>query len=98
MLCAAPKRLGRLEGEARESSATGAALAEEGGGKGARPYVPNWPRVTAESSLARADEKLEWLLNCLPPNVLESYNTFKVGSVIGLGVQSTVLVSVLCQT
>lgn len=44
-----------------------------------------------------ADEKLEWLLNCLPPTVLEGYNMLRAGSVIGLGFQSALLVSVLCK-
>lgn len=44
-----------------------------------------------------ADEKIEWLLNCLPPTVLEGYNMLGAGSVIGLGVQSALLESVLCE-
>lgn len=86
--------MGRIEGEAGESSAAGAAQAEGNEKEEARPYVPNWSRVTAESNLGTADEKLEWLLNCLPPNVLEGYNTFGAGSVIGLGVQSAMLVAI----
>lgn len=50
-----------------------------------------------ELNLSIADEKLEWLLNCLLSNVLEGYNELGAGSVIGLGVQSALLVSVLCK-
>lgn len=41
MLSVAPGRLGRLEKERGESSATGAGRLEEEERKGARPYVPN---------------------------------------------------------
>lgn len=95
MLCAVLGRLGRIEGERGESSASGATRSKNEGGKGARPYVPNWPRVTTNSNLSTADEKQEWLLNCLPPTILEAYNMLVVGSVISLGVQSALLVSVL---
>lgn len=86
MLCAVLGNLGRIEGETGESSATGAAQAGSEGDGGALPYMPNWPRVTAESNLSTADEKMEWLLNCLPPPVLEGYNMLGAGSVVGLGV------------
>lgn len=97
MLCTAPGRLGRVE-RGRGIKCGRDSLSRRGEEKDAPPYVPNWLRVTVESNLATADEKMEWLLNCLPSNVLEGYNTFGVGCVIGLGVHSVVLVSVLCQT
>lgn len=93
--CSAPGRLGRLERENGESSVAGAARSEEERGEGARPYMLNWPQVTTEFNLSTADENFEWLLNCLPPNILEYYNTFGAGSVIDLGVQPALLVSAL---
>lgn len=49
-----------------------------------------------ESNLLTADEKLEWLRNCLLPNVLEGYKKLGPGSVIGIGVQSALLVRIWC--
>lgn len=95
ILCAVPGRLGRLEGEKGESSTAGTARSEEEGGERARPYISNWPQVTAKLNLSMEDKKLEWLLKCLPPNVLEGYNMFKAGSVISQDMQSALLVSVL---
>lgn len=92
MLCAAPGRLGRIEGEKGETSGARAAGTGNKEGEGAQPYVPNWPQVTTESNLSSADEKQEWLLNCVPPGVLEGYEMLGEGSVIGLGVQSSLLV------
>lgn len=91
MLFAALGRLGRVEGERGESSPEGAVHLEEEVGKRARPYVPNWTQVTTESNLSPAYEKMEWLLNCLPPTVLDGYNMLGAGSMIGLDVQSTLL-------
>lgn len=48
--------------------------------------------MTIESNLSTTDEKLERLLNCLLPNVLEGYKELGASSVIGLGVQSALLV------
>lgn len=44
------------------------------------------------SNLASAEEKLEWLLNCVSPGMSERYDTLRAESVIELGVQSTLLV------
>lgn len=95
MLCAAPGKLGMIEKEGGELSAVGAGRSEEKVSEVAQPYVPNWPQVTMGSSLSTTDEKKEWLLNCLPPNILEGYKELGTGSVIGLGVQSVLLVRVL---
>lgn len=57
----------------------------------------NWPRVTKGSNLSMTDEKMEWLLNYLPPPVLEGNNVLGAGSVVGLGIQSALLVSVWCE-
>lgn len=94
--CVVPGRLGRIEGEGKESCKPGAGRSEEEVGEGARLYVPDWPRVTIESNLSMADEKLEWLRNCLPPNVLEGYKELGTSSVIGLGVQLALLVRSMC--
>lgn len=48
--------------------------------------------MTIESNLSTVDEKLEWLQNCLSPNVLEGYKELGASFVSGLGVQSTLLV------
>lgn len=69
---------------------------KEEAGEEARPYVPDWPQVTIESSQSMAYEKLEWLRNYLPPNVLECNKELAAGSVIGLGVQLALLVRILC--
>lgn len=79
MLCAAPGRIGMIEGERKEASAAGAAWSEEEVGDGARPYVPNSPQVTMQSNLSTADEMQEWLLNCLPKNALEGIRRRQVG-------------------
>lgn len=47
--------------------------------------------MTKGSNLALAKARLEWLQNCLPPNVLEGYTEMGASSVIGLGLQSAVL-------
>lgn len=73
VLCAGPKRLRRIKGERREANAIEMARSEEEAGEEAQPYVPDWPQVMRESNLSSADEKLEWLQNCLPLNVLEGY-------------------------
>lgn len=52
-----------------------------------QPYVPEWPYVTKSSTLSSAEVKLEWLQNCVPPNVLEGYKEMGTSSVAGLGVQ-----------
>lgn len=96
VLCLAPERLGWIEGVREEASASGVGRSEEEVGKGSRPYVPDWPRVIMESNLSSADEKLEWLQNCLPPNVLEGYKELWASSVIGLRVQSALLVRSVC--
>lgn len=62
------------------------------GGEEPQPYVPNWPQVTMNSNLPSAEEKLEWLLNCVQPGVSEGYDTLRAGSVIELGIQSALLV------
>lgn len=62
------------------------------GGEEPQPYMPNWPQVRTNSNLASAEEKLEWMLNCLSLNLSECYDTLKAGSVIELGVQSALLV------
>lgn len=49
-----------------------------------------------ESNLSMADKKLEWLWNCLPLKVLEGYKELGASSVIGLGVQSALLVRSVC--
>lgn len=97
MLCTAPGRLGRVEVKKRESSAAGTAQSEEEGKEGALSYVPNWPQVTIESNFSTADKKMEWLLNCLHPIALEGYNMLGAGLMIGLGVQSALLVSARCK-
>lgn len=63
---------------------------EEGGEP--QIYVPNWQKVLTNSNLASSEEKLEWLLNCVPSGVSEGYDTLKEGSVIELDVQSALLV------
>lgn len=97
MLCAALERLRKIVEEGGESSAAWTGRSEEEVGKKARPYVPNWPQVTMESSMSMVDEKQEWLLNCLRPNILEGYKELGTGSVIDLDIQSTLLVLVLCR-
>lgn len=62
------------------------------GGEEPQPYVPNWPQVRKNSNLASVEEKLEWLQNCVPLNLSECYDTLEAGSVIELGVQSSLLV------
>lgn len=92
MLYAAPVRLGLTKGTRLEANASGAGQSEEETSDESRPYVPDWPRVTRGSTLASAEDKLEWLQNCLPPNVLEGYKELGASSVIGLHVQSALLV------
>lgn len=70
----------------------GAAGAAGEGGEEPQPYVPNWRQVLTNSNLASPEEKLELLLNCVPPGVSEGYDTLGAGSVIELGVQSALLV------
>lgn len=94
MFSAAPGRLRRIERDRKDPSTTEAALSGEEVGKGARPYASDWPQVTMGSSLSTADENLEWLHNCLPPNVLEGYKELGTGSVIDLGMQSALLVRI----
>lgn len=96
MLYATPRRLGLIEGAWGEVSALGAGQSEEEASDESRPYVPDWPRVTIGSNLSLTEHKLEWLQNCLPPNVLEGYKELGANSVIGLGVQSTLLVTIVC--
>lgn len=91
MLCAAPRRLGRLEGTRGETSGLGTVPSEEEASDGSQPYIPEWPHVTRGSNLAKAEAKLEWLQKCLSPNVLEGYKEMGASSVICLGVQSALL-------
>lgn len=85
-------RVGRIEGATVGASTSGAAQSEEEASDGSQPYVPNWPRVTRGSNLATAEDKLEWLQNCLLPIVLEEYMELGASSMIDLGVQSALLV------
>lgn len=48
--------------------------------------------MTIGSNLSSAEDKLEWLQSYLPPNVLEGYKELWANSVIGLGVQSALLI------
>lgn len=48
--------------------------------------------MLTNSNLASAEEKLEYLLNCVHLGVSEGYDTLGVRSVLELGVQSTLLV------
>lgn len=91
-LCAVLGMLGRIEGERGETSVAGAAGAEDEGGQKPQQYVPNWPQVRTNSNLVLAEEKLEWLLNCVPPGVSEGYDTLGTRSAIKRGVQSALLV------
>lgn len=91
VLCAAPGRLGRAELTRGEGSEVGVGHSENEVSDGSQPYVPEWPHVTKGSTLATADTKLEWLQNCLPPNLLEGYKEMGTNSVKGLGVQSALL-------
>lgn len=92
MLNATPRRLGWIEGARVETSATRADHSEEETSEGLRQYVPDWPQVTIGSNLSSAEDKLEWLQSYLPPNVLEGYKELWANSVIGLGVQSALLI------
>lgn len=48
--------------------------------------------MLTDLNLGSAEEKLEWLLNCVPPRVREGYDTLGAGLVIELNVQSELLV------
>lgn len=91
-LCAAPRRLRRIEGGKEETSTAGAVGTGSEGGEEPPPYVPNWQQVKTNSNLALAENKLEWLLNCVPPGVNEIYDTLGARLVIELGVQSALFV------
>lgn len=92
VLYATPGRLGRIEGARAEANASEADHSEEEASEGLWPYVPDWPRVIMGSNLSSAEDKLEWLQNCFPPNVLEGYKELGANSVIGLSVQSALLI------
>lgn len=86
VLCAAPGRLGHVELTRGEASGAGTSHSGEEASDGSQSYLPEWPYVTKGSNLATAEAKLEWLRNCLPPNVLEGYKDMGASLVIGLGV------------
>lgn len=48
--------------------------------------------MATNSNLASVEEKLEWLLNCVPSGISEGYDTLRVVPVIELGLQSELLV------
>lgn len=81
------RELERIEGERGEISMAGAE-----GGEEPQLYVPNWPQVTMNSNLPSMEEKLEWLINFVPPGVSERYDMLRAGSVIELGIESALLV------
>lgn len=61
VLCAAPGRLGRMEGTTVEVSGLGVGHSEEETSDGSQSYVPEWPYVRKGSNLATAEAKLGWL-------------------------------------
>lgn len=81
-----------IEEEKGETNTADAARAGSEGDKEPPPYVPNWQQVNTNSNLALAEEKLEWLLNCVPPGLNEGCDMLRAGSVIELGVQSALFV------
>lgn len=87
VLCAALGRLGQMELTRKEASGLGTGHSEEEPSDGSQLYVPEWSQVMKGSTLATVEAKLEWLQNCLPPNVLEGYKDMEASSIIGLGVQ-----------
>lgn len=91
-LCVAPRRLGRIKGEYKETSTAKTVSVRGEGGKEPQLYVPNWPQVRKNSNLASTEEKMEWLLNCVLLGVSMGYDTLGVGSVIELGIQLALLV------
>lgn len=80
-----------MEGTTVEARDSEVGHSEEETSDGSQPYVPEWLHVTRGSNLATSEVKLEWLQNCLSPNVLEGYKKIGATSVIGLGVHSTLL-------
>lgn len=70
-----PGRLGRIEKKKGKTNEAGAARAVSEGGEKPPPYVLNWRKVKTNSNLALAEEKLEWLLKCVPPGVNEGCDT-----------------------
>lgn len=75
-----------IKGERGKTSAVGATGVRSEEGEEPQPYVPKWRQVMTNSNLASAEEKLEWLLNCVSPGMNEGYDTLGAGSVIELGV------------
>lgn len=69
-----------------ETSGAGAGHSEEEPSDGSLPYVPEWPHVMKESNLGTTEARLEWLQNCLPPNVIERYKEGGAVAAVSLGV------------
>lgn len=97
MLCTTLKRLGRTKKKAIQTSTAGEARETEEagtsgvGGSGRELFMSGWSRIFTDSTLRIAEKRLEWVLNGIPPNAKEGYDTLLASVVIQLSVQSALL-------
>lgn len=91
VVCALTEKLRRMGLTRGENSGAGMVHSEEVASDGSQPYIPEWPHITKGCNLASLEARLEWLQNCLLPNVLEGYKELGTNAVVSLGIQSALL-------